>query len=306
MIILKKLIKIILLIFIIALTLFILNYARINIRYLLSKKYYREEFDVQGIKDKYVPQGLAYNEKYNVVLQTSYNKEHKVSKLFITDFSTKKLIKEINLLDDLGNENTTHVGGIASNEDKIWITSDYKVFEYNLLEALKAEKELKALKVQEITLRGDFCYYENRTLWIGDFFLKHFYPVPDNDPKLYGYNLDNSPIIDYNLPDQVFSLPKMVQGIGIVNDKVLFSESFTYLINSKLEIYKNLNIADNTYTAYDKTNKVKTIKLPPMSEGFFIKEGRMYILFESASDGYGGALPKLGKIVSINLDYLFK
>ena len=122
---------------------------------------------------------------------------------------------------------------------------------------------------------------------------------------MYGYNLEKSPTIDYDSPEVIYSLPKMVQGIGIIDDKVLFSESFTYLINSKLEIYKNI-IDENDHSSFDKSNKIKTVKLPPMSEGFFIKDNKMYVLFESASDGYGGALPKLGKIISINLDYLFK
>ena len=67
----------------------------------------------------------------NVILQTSYNKNN-VSMLYIINFDTGKLIKELKLIEIDDKDNKNHVGGIATNEEKVWITNDYEINEYNL------------------------------------------------------------------------------------------------------------------------------------------------------------------------------
>lgn len=299
----KKIIKVIL-IFIIALAvIFIANYARINIRYLISKSDYKEEFKVQGIQDGYVPQALAYSDKYNVVLQTSYNSKHDVSKLFITDFESGNLLKELKLKKVNGEDNSNHVGGIATDNKDIWITNDYEVNIYDLEEIMNDETNdsVNSIKDEKLPIRGDFALYKDNTLWIGDFCLSPFYKVPNNDPKLNMYKVEEKEI-DFNKPEKTISLPKMVQGMWITEDKILFTESFTYLINSNLAVYKNITNEGRNDLKFDKSNFIKNIKLPPMAEGFFEKEGRLYILFENSADTYNPALPKLKNIISIDLN----
>ncbi len=303
----KIIIKIILIVLCSCIVLFILNYARINIRYLIQKKNYKEEFSIQGITDDYVPQGLTYNKEHDLVLQTSYNKNHKVSKLYLTNFSSGTFVKELDLLDENGNENTTHVVGVATYKDTIYITSDYKIFEYSMSEALSDTNKITAKKSGDLIIRGDFCYCDEDkdTLWIGDFFLKPFYPVPDDDPKLYGYSLTKNTSTYFTIPDYEYSLPKMVQGMAVNRYNVFFSESYTYLINSNLEIYDNI-IENSNNKHFDKTSKKKTVKLPPMSEGLFCKDGRLYFLLESGAESYSGAYPKVYKVLSVEIDDITK
>ena len=73
----KKILKILFVFILIILLIFIINYIRINITYMMNKKDYKESFNVYGNKNNYVPQGLTYSDKYNIVLQTSYNSKHK-------------------------------------------------------------------------------------------------------------------------------------------------------------------------------------------------------------------------------------
>ena len=70
---------------IIAVFALVVDYIRLSISYSFNKSKYVNSIEIQGNKDKYVPQGLAYNEEYDVVLQTSYNKSHKVSVKIIKD-----------------------------------------------------------------------------------------------------------------------------------------------------------------------------------------------------------------------------
>ncbi len=312
----KLLIKFIIYIFPLIAIALLINYSRLHITYYLNKKIYKETYDIQGNNDRYIPQGLTYSEEYNIILQTSYNKKHKASMLYVTDFKTKKLIKELIIKEKDNTDNTKHVGGISTNNDKVWITNDYEINEYNLKEILYTNNNYIKSKVKnKLPNRGDFCLYHNNMLWIGDFYLKPFYNVPDNNPLLMGYKIDEK--INYNKPKYIISLPKMIQGMAITKEnKFIFTSSFTNLINSNLSIYNNpINEKKNYYTLnnnkieyykFNKNNLINNIKIPPMAEGIFYKDKYIYILFENSADTYFYAYPKINKILKININKLDK
>lgn len=288
------------------LLLLILDYLRLNISYLINKKNYSESFKIYGNKDNYIPQGMALNEDKNIILQTAYNKDNKASKLYVIDFKTKKLIKELSLHNKNNKADTRHVGGIATHKDTVWITSDYQVTEYSLDEILNTNNDyIKCLNSHNLPIRGDFCYADNTNLWIGDFFLKPFYPVPKDTPLLFEYDLEN---INYQKPILAISLPKMVQGMTSTdNNEFIFTRSFTNLIQSDLVTYKNVlqnepdtyKIGHNTIPFYHFTKKdiIKHEKLPPMAEGIFTKNNKIYISFESSSNHYFYAYPKIYNVI---------
>lgn len=313
---LKSLLKLIVIIIGIIFLIFLIDYIRLNINYLLHKNEFTEAFDVQGIKNKYTPQGLTYSSKYNVAIQTSYNKKHSVSMIFITDLNTNKLIKKLKLLNHDGTEDNKHVGGITTDNNTVWITNDNYVDELDLDEIMTTEEEtIKIKNSYELPNRGDFCLYDKGILWIGDFFLKGIYDCLDDNPLLMGYTINKD--IDYAIPDYVISLPIMIQGMAITEDnKFIFTDSYTNLINSKLTIYDNvledkadiytINGKEIPYYKLDKNNLLTTYKIPPMAEGLFLKDNNLYILFESASDTYWMALPKIPKILKYNLKEIYK
>lgn len=303
---LKLVLKFFICLIIFVLSILIIDYIRINVSYSINKNKYVSTFDIQGNTNKYIPQGLAYSSKYNVILQTSYNEEHDVSMLYITDFSTGKLLKSLKLIDINDKDNMKHVGGITTDNKTVWITNDYEVDEFSLDEIINTDLDyIKSLNNTKIPNRGDFCLYHDGILFIGDFYLKPFYDVPNGNPLLLAYDVSN---LDYLNPSYIVSLPKMVQGMEIVGDKFIFSQSFTYLINSNLSVYNKpvesgyykLNNKAIPYYRFDKV--LKKYKLPPMSEGLFYKNEGLYILFESGSDGYSLALPKVKKILKLKID----
>ena len=302
---LKLVIKFFVCFIIFILSILVIDYIRINVSYSINKNKYIETFDVQGNTNKYIPQGLAYSSLYDVILQTSYNKEHDVSMLYITDFKSGKLLKSLKLIDINDKDNMKHVGGISTDNNTVWITNDYEVDEFSLDEIINTDLDyIKSLKNTKIPNRGDFCLYHDGTLFIGDFYLKPFYDVPDGNPLLFAYDVSN---LDYLNPSYIVSLPKMVQGMEIVDGKFVFSQSFTYLINSSLSVYnkpiKNgyykLNGKDIPYYKFDKV--YKKYKLPPMIEGIFYNDDYLYMLFESSSDGYSLALPKIDNVLKLKI-----
>ena len=306
-----KYIKILGIVLGILLILLLIDYIRIAAFYFRNKTTYTESFSIQGNSNGYVPQGLAYSEKYDMVLQTSYNKKHEISMLYVIDFKTRNCLKEIKLLRNNGNDNCNHVGGITTDGHKVWITSDYEVNEYSLDEILNTnETYIKSLKDIEIDNGADFCTYHNNILWIGEFFLKGIYNVKDDNPLLMGYVVKEN--IDYENPDYIISIPNIVQGLAITSDnKFIFSRSYSNFINSSLSIYENIlqyepkyyefNGNKIAYYEFNKNNMIKNVKLPPMSEEIFIKDKSIYILFESSSDKYFYAYPKIKKILKFDI-----
>ena len=297
----KKIIKLFLFAILSLLIVFVLDYIRINIRYFITRNNYNEVFKVYGNSNKSVPQGLTYSSGYDVVLQTSYSSD--VSKVFITDFKKNKLVKELKLINKDGSKSTKHVGGIATDNDKVWISNDYELDVYDLSEMINTSKDsIQPIEEIKLPIRGDFCYYTDDVLWIGEFYLKPFYDVEGGVPKLNGYKLDKE--IDYNKPDYSLSLPKAVQGMVVFpSGEVGFTQSFTYLVNSNLSIYK-----DELFTgkSFNKKNKIKTIKLPPMAEGMFYRDGYLYVLFESSTDKYSLADPKMDRVIRYDVKKIIK
>ena len=283
----KKVVRFIIWTILIFIVLFIINYARINIYYFIHKDKYIEYSKIEGNLDNYAPQGLAYSSKYNVILQTSYNKNKKASMLYITDFTTKKKIKKLKLKKSNNKINNNHVGGIATDNNKVWITSDYQINEYNLEEIMNTKNNyIKSTSDKKLPNRGDFCTYKNNILWIGSFHIKLFYP---EDPILHGFKVSKN--INYEKPDYEYDIPWLVQGMAITDDnKFIYSQSFTPFHLSTISIY-------------DKNKLIKEIKIPPMSEGIFYKDNEIYICFESSATRYFYADPKIDKILKIKVDY---
>ena len=276
----KKIFKIILLIIIIIMFLLIVDYIVINTKYQKNKNNYKSKYKII-IETGYAPQGLTYSEKYNVIIQSSYSYRDKESKIYIIDFNTKRLLNEFNL-----KNNKLHVGGITTNEDILFITSDHYLYKYDLKEIMNTGiNSIKELSKTKIKNRGDFCLYHDNVLWIGDYALFPLYNVPKNKPLILGYKDGNT---KYNKPDYSYEIPKMVQGMAIVKDEFIFTKSYSPWIESKLVTYKLKN---------KKLKKKKTVVLPPMAEGLFYKDDNLYILYESNSYKYWMAIPKIDYLV---------
>ena len=305
-----KIIKILLFIAIIFILLLVVNYARIALSYYFQKNQFEDKFEIYGYKDSYVPQAITYSSKYNVILQTSYNSKNKCSKIFITDFETGKLIKELELLKNNGDSNLNHVGGITTDDNTIWISGDYELNWYSLDEIMNTNLQyIKSILDLKLHNRGDFCLFKDNVLWIGDFYLKFLYNVPENNPLLIGYSID----ANYNSlnPRYLISIPKMVQGLAITDDNsFVFTRSYSGFLKSEVLIYKNfLNTKSDYYELdgikvpyykFTKNNLIDNIKIPPMAEGLFFKDKSLYILFESCASRYFTTYPKINKILKIS------
>ncbi len=294
-----KIVKRLLFIFLLIILVFLLNYVKILILYKLNKNI-TSTYIINGIDDKYVPQGLAIYEDSKIILQTSYNAKGKVSKLYLTDMNSNSKVKELDLYLTTNEPNTGHVSGLALSHDKLWISNNYLLEEYDLNEVLTTtDSKIVAKKEYKLKNRGDFCYYKNNILWIGDFYLYPIYKVPNNKPLLLGYDVSKN--IDFENPIYKIEIPALVQGMTMDdNNNFIFSKSYSNFLNSRIAIYENHTKNTNEYKI-TKESLIRKFVIPPMSEGLIYHSNKLYVLFESGSDKYVHAFPKVKNLLSIDL-----
>lgn len=294
-----KIVKRLLFIFLLIILIFLLNYVKILILYKLNKNI-TSTYIINGIDDKYVPQGLAIYEDSKMILQTSYNAKGKVSKLYLTDMDTNSLVKELDLFLPTNEPNTGHVSGLALSQSKVWISNNYLLEEYDLDEILTTnDSKIIAKKEYKLKNRGDFCFYKNGILWIGDFYLYPIYKVPTNKPLLLGYEVSQN--IDFEKPIYKIEIPSLVQGMTMDdNNNIIFSKSYSNFLNSRIVVYENQTKNANEYKL-DKESLIRKFVIPPMSEGLVFNNNKLYILFESGSSKYVHAFPKVKNLLSIDL-----
>ncbi|CAF0968104.1 unnamed protein product [Didymodactylos carnosus] len=151
-----------------------------------------------------------------------------------------------------------------------------------------------------IATQGSFAYFDptDNILWAGDF-------VDDKDekqqPKLVGYKLNINDTLNNSRLSATYTwnIPIKIQGMVIINDKCVFSQSYGRASDSKLII------ANKGYNG----KQLKTITLPPLSEGlsYHPNSNDLFIIFESAAEQYlvGGIYP-LKNIYKINVKKFFK
>ena len=305
-------------------SIFILNYLRLNIFYNLTKNNYSEFTEIPDLNIGYVPQGMCYVSSKNIILQTSYNDEAS-SRLYVFDYNRKELICKFDLKDSSGHDIQSHVGGVASNGNKVWICGDSTLYIYNLSEILSSsENSIKSLKELTLNNSSDFCFYQYNKitnnpneshyyniLWIGSFIVNLNPLSKPAIPLLYGYNLEKGDdITSIDNPDYTVAIPDKVQGLYIdTENNFYFSRSYSGFLSSTIDIHENIlnsktsEYLDNAkriqYHDYRNTRRIRSIILPPMAEGIFIKDDKLYIIFESAALKYNFVKPKINKILEL-------
>ena len=115
------------------------------------------------------------------------------------------------------------------------------------------------------------------------------------------------------MPDNVFSIPGMVQGTCTTDDgRIVLSVSYGIAPSHLLAYNVNLAAPDGTFTTgsgdevelfcLDSRNLTEDLVGPPMQEGIESHDGRVYTTDESASNKYiFGKLCGAGRVYAVQL-----
>jgi hypothetical protein len=165
--------------------------------------------------------------------------------------------------------------------------------------------------------RASFSAYGGGVLWIGEFAHGKDYPTKEthyltnrdgeqDKAWVEGYKLDeatDAPAAKAAdnasgpVPDYILSIPDTIQGMHVIGDNVLLSQSYGRNNASSLLRYKHSSAdkPDGTVTIgsakvpvwfLDSKNRTDTMVTPPMSEGIADSKGSLYLLFESGATKY--------------------
>lgn len=326
----KKVIKIILIIIISILVLLLLIVGGLNIfKHAIYPDYYEIRTNVatnEGLGDGYVPQGvtkLSYEDE-TYYLTSGYMSNGKDSRIYVIGEESSYYL---NVLDLSGNPYDTHFGGIASYDDKVFVSADNEVYVLSLVDILKGNNKtnssfvntevnnsVEVLDVVETRTAASFIYVneKNDLLYVGEFNngkeyqTNHEELVNDGVDTYYAY-VDVYEASSFSNDSEIlytYSIRDKVQGFAVSDDKIVLSTSYG-LASSYFYVYDIPTTYDEDNIYYlDDRYLTKEIKAPAMAEGltYDYETDKFITLFESASNKYFfGKLFFANKIVALDI-----
>lgn len=276
----------------------------------------KEEFEIVGLKDNLVPQGLAYYENDDIFLVGGYVSDGSASRIYVINGETNETEKEFSLayIDRETNEKMDylgHCGGLKTDGNGVWFSGEGKVyyFTYDKIASLESGDEIVADSYFEAPNGADFLTIFGNKLLVGEFHRNGTYETSKthqietkngtNTAVTFAYDIDTTK--EYGLqdlnPEYAISTSSLVQGMFILDDQIILSTSYS-LPSSHLYFYENIigtdaNVetrefegVENAVLTYILDTPAKTIVAPCMSEEIVVKDGRLFILFENACNKY--------------------
>ncbi|MGT2755851.1 hypothetical protein [Streptococcus ovuberis] len=250
------------------------------------------------------PQGLSFVGDYIIISAYSKGKELN-SVLWVIEKQSGEFLKTIVL------PTISHVGGMAydTEHQRLWITttdeeSTSQISALNLQTVLdddfKQSKEAISFDYQinlEDISGSSYMTYHNQALFVGYF---------DKDDKghIGYYKLDDNgfPQKDQNKATAVFDTPEQIQGIAIIKDKVIFSQSYGNK-DSKLLVFNNPGIENWKHFTENSDQFIQQYTTPAYMQQVFANGDELYLLFESSATQYrlNPSVESTDRVIAITL-----
>ena len=280
-----------------------------------THKYYNSvkqvEFQIPGLKEKFVPQGFDFDEQTSNYFISGYMANETSSRIYFLNEESPEDYKYVTLTVE-DTDHAGHLGGVAVGENYVWVASDKVVYRIEKSDILNAENKAEIEVVDYFTPGNgaDSITIHNNKLWVGEFYMKDKYETPTahhievevgetNRAIAYCYEIDETKpygIVETS-PIAGLSLPDKVQGFDFTEDgKIILSTSYS-IPKSHIYIYENALTDDNKINVEIESGNIpvykissskltKDIEAPSMSEEVVVKEGRLFVLYESACSKY--------------------
>lgn len=275
-------------------------------KYPAFQKISKDEFSIPGLYDSISPQGLCTlpeGSEYDFAM-SGYMVNKSPSRVYLIN-SSKDESKYFTITRG-GKAVTSHFGGVTATEHYILIADGKKIARVSLQDALAAENGA-ALEIKDefaTGIQNAYCYYqkEENLLFVGEFYREKNYKtdeshhIEENGETNYAfvnvYGVDEEEVggVESDQPLAYLSVRGLVQGICVSEDRIYLSCSYG-LADSVLYTYSSplQNLRESSSIPVfrlDKENLVSTLTMPCMSEEICMKDGRLYILYESLCNKY--------------------
>ncbi|MBR4076876.1 MAG: hypothetical protein IKK25_08470 [Lentisphaeria bacterium] len=261
-------------------------------------------FRIPGLNTGFVPQGIHYLQEQDTWLVSGYMKDHSSARIYIRDADGNTRFVE--LMNGDGSAYDEHAGGVTVNGDYVYLPGTVGVDVFRLTDIM-AGQTAKSIGKIAMEYDGDCCTFYNGYLFVGDFYYPEAYKTPEehrvttpagdeNKAVIAVYKAD--PAAEFGIdprPVAAISIHDRVQGIGFTEDgQIVLSTSYGFN-DSQLWFYDSdearqgrVELMGNDVPLYylDSVNLTHCVAMPPMSEEVVCKDGKVYVLFESACTKY--------------------
>ena len=267
--------------------------------------------DEKKMSKQFVPQGICRAGRFWLV--TAYDAKKKCrSVIYAIDPLMKEIVATIVL------PNRYHAGGIAFDNENIWITGDtsdrYKGEPF--LQFIKFEDFRKMIDEPVHIVRNSeisrpiyiknvpsFLEYDKGTLWVGTYIGRK----KTAESYMYGYKVlsDEAGVrLNTLLVTIISGIDSSAQGADIDGNSLYVSSSYQggniAIKSSYITKYNIRQVKEGSQSLSVTGREVKRIEVPKMNEEILVENGHVYINFESASEAWKTSVIKTDRILSVD------
>lgn len=283
---------------------------------------YYELCDIPETENGYVPQGYCYSQEKNLHF-ISYYHDDNASVISVIDGNSGERVKTLSLKLASGKDFMGHAGGIAEDGTYFYIVDGKKIYRIEMNTIFSAAEGDSLVLSERITtdVKCSYLNCDGKYLYAGEFYTFTDKGSYDTDKSHHialslfetSYSRCNAYLLsdiasafssgsgDVPVPAMVFTTPNRVQGFARLADGTFaLSTSYGRNNDSFLKIYKDVTAGEFDFTVdYDgisvsgyylkNSEKIKTLRQPPLLEGIDDASGKIYGIFESCANKYNDA-----------------
>ena len=267
--------------------------------------------DGSKMSDSYIPQGMCSTGTYWLVTAYDSNKKYP-SVIHVIDPEEKQLVSTVSL------PNKYHVGGIAFDGSRIWLTGDTsdKYKDRPFVQYIKYDDFLDLIEksVAEVTEDGisgkiyiknkpSFLECEGGRLWVGTY----IGTKGTKEGYVYGYPIsdtEDGDVLNTTLFSVITEIDSSAQGMDIEDEYLYVSSSYNGSSASikssfvtKYEISPSLN--GTPYLSVGDREQTR-IEVPKMNEEILVEDDLIHINFESAAKRWKNPVIRTDRILALS------
>lgn len=281
------------------------------------KDYYQaseQVFVIPGINSGFIPQGISYDERTDSFFITGYMNDGSASPIYVKPNYKTSTATMIRMADENGNPYHGHCGGLSVHGDYVYVAGGNGVYVYDYTSIVNAANGSSVNALGHFdAANGDgmgvaFTCVAERGLILGEFYREENYQTPkthhltspagDQQTAIaFEYAFSDADDAVFGLhptPVRAYSMPGLVQGMEISGSTMYLSTSYGVAFSHILKYdMQKMSMETHTFEGLtiplyyaDSAALVKDMMIAPMSEEIVLHDGKMYVMYESASNKY--------------------